>query len=962
MAKKIIITFLVVMLASILGILYALPTFIDKETIKSQLSSSFKQLTGLDLEIQGEVKVERFPTPHVLVNSLYVHNARGTTSPFLLTIRLAEIWPSYKSILSKSKGISKINFDGVEVDIERLKNDQMNWQDSSVQTSVPEGVSGLASNTNSGLTGTYFTITNGYLRYTDLTSNTSSEYKDIGIVFLNGGDKSDSTLNLNLTYKDRQLSVSGKMGSISHALSVGEVPANLNIISGRSHLNYEGNAGYKNNKFTINGNVKLATDDIVPWVSTISGTADEKPVLGVTYKPLPMAAQSDITTDNGKIIFPNLTLEGNIIKGGARIEISPPYGIDIKSNISSLDLETLFASKLFALKQIADPLNEAINNSNKEAAFLVTPKTFLDALNLSADIKLDDTLYNQQHIKDTHIEFDMNEGEMTIAQSTAILPGGTHVFFTGLGKEGIEGFALEGEVDASGDDFTEALKILKANGAALPNQDFKRFKLKANTILSSKEMRMSEITARIENIAIVGGFIATYGDRIKLNAAMRIGGLNIDHFAEIWGLDKWHASLFDNTPDAKYDSFLARWLRRLDYDVTVNVALEQYILAGLPREKADLKLQATSGKVVLNDLKTSFNGSQIAGSIGLDVTGSLPRLDLKLTTDVFDMATFFTKDGKPLPEDVKPQLLPVAPQPQPPQPPPVPLQSAPLQASQPVVQASDIPHWSRDQFDFHWMELLNATFHFKFGQYKEGRITAQSLDVQGTVENRALNIDAITGYVLGAQIAAKATITAGKIPSANIAANISSLDPVQIVTFFPLLDGMTGRYNLSLRLDSSGIDMYSWIASLEGTIGLGGNDVNIHGFNLPGVIRSVSYVRTVADILNVVRRAFPGGDTQFSNIEGQWSVAGGVLKTSNTRMTNGQADGVLTSQVDLLNWRMQSSISLALKILDPAHPPGMIITFNGSLAKPETALDTRSLERYVTNKTSERMLQEYGTQ
>jgi hypothetical protein len=836
-------------------------------------------------------------------------------------------------------------------------------------------------------------------------------------VFVNGGDKADSTLNLTFGYRDKTLNVAGKMGSISHALSVGEVPANLNITSGRSNMVYAGNAGYKDDKLVINGSLKLATDDIVSWIGTASGSEEDKPIPGVTYKQLPLQAKGEITSENGKIIFPSISMEGAIIKGTARVEISPPYGIDVKGDIASLDLETLFSSKLFALKQSEDPLKEV--QKNKEASFIIAPKSFLNSLNLSTELKVDDIIYNQQHIKTAHAEFDMSGGEMTISQVNAVLPGETHVVFTGIGKEGFDGFALEGQVDASGADFSEAIKILKANGAALPTDDFKRFRLKANSIFSAKEVRMSEITARIENIALVGGFIATFGDQIKLNAAMRVGGLNIDSFVKVWGLDQWHQSFFDTTPGAKYDSFLARWLKRLDYNASVNLALEQYVLAGLPREKAELKLEASSGKVMLNDLKTTFNGSHITGSIGIDVVGNLPHLDLKLTTDVFDADTFFTKDGKLPPElqaaqaaqavaapaalpgqpaaataAAKPGTLPatkpVAPAPatavaQPASPtttvaatpakvpgaagaaatPPAPGTPATpgvMSAATPPVDLSTlIPHWSHSQFDFHWMEMFTAQFHFKVGNYKQGRIAAQSLDVLGSVDNRTFTIEALTGYMLGAQVAAKVNIVAGKIPSVSLAANITSLDPVQVVPFIPLLQGMSGRYNLSLRLDSSGIDMYSWISSLQGTVGLGGDNVNIHGFNLPGVIRAVSYVRTVADILNVVKRAFPGGDTMFTNIEGQWSVAGGVLKTSNTRMTNSEANGVLSCQVDLVNWQIQSNISLALKILDPAKPPGMVITFNGSLINPETALDTRSLERYVTNKTSQDMLQEYGT-
>ena len=362
----------------------------------------------------------------------------------------------------------------------------------------------------------------------------------------------------------------------------------------------------------------------------------------------------------------------------------------------------------------------------------------------------------------------------------------------------------------------------------------------------------------------------------------------------------------------------------------MNIVLEQYILNGNTRDKAEFRLLTSAGKANINDITTTYNGSKITGSFGLDVTSALPKIDVKGTLDTFDSDKFFTTDGKPV-QPVTPVSLPA--------PPPVAdaagfATTATASSAAPVL-ASHAPQWSRKEFDFHWLELLNVTFHVKFDQYKQGIINAHALDVLGGVDNGRLTIESLTGYIMGAQVAGKAYIVGGKIPSINIAANINSVDAVQLTTFFPVLSGMTGKYNLSLRLDSSGIDMISWISSLEGSIGLGGDNVNIHGFNLAAVIHAVAYVRTVADILNVVRRAFPGGDTMFSSIEGQWTVANGVLKTANSKLTNELADGLMTSQVDLVNWKVQTNISLLLKSLDVAHPPGMIITFSGDLDKPE---------------------------
>jgi AsmA protein len=275
--------------------------------------------------------------------------------------------------------------------------------------------------------------------------------------------------------------------------------------------------------------------------------------------------------------------------------------------------------------------------------------------------------------------------------------------------------------------------------------------------------------------------------------------------------------------------------------------------------------------------------------------------------------------------------------------------------------SSTSDRWSHKEIDFHWLELFNAVYHLKIGRFKDGLVQAGNVDLQGTIQDRNLNIDAVTAFIFGAEVAGKATITGGKIPGVNMAANIVSLDIEQIVPFIPVLRGIVGKYNLSIRLDTSGINMASWVTNLEGTLGVGGRDVVVNGFNLPGVIRVVTYVRTVADILNVIKRAWPGGDTAFSSLEGQWNISAGVMKTANARLRNDQADVTLAGEVDLVNWKTQDQMVFSLKALDFAHPPTMTLEFIGDLDKPEMSLDTRSLEEYITNKTSEKMLEQYGT-
>ena len=91
------------------------------------------------------------------------------------------------------------------------------------------------------------------------------------------------------------------------------------------------------------------------------------------------------------------------------------------------------------------------------------------------------------------------------------------------------------------------------------------------------------------------------------------------------------------------------------------------------------------------------------------------------------------------------------------------------------------------------------------------------------------------------------------------------------------------------------------------------------------------------------------------------AISSGILKMPNMQLFNNEANGVMSADIDLINWRCEGRVTFGLSSLDKTVPPTITVNFSGNFDKPDLALDTRSLEQYVTNKTSERMLQQYGT-
>ena len=906
MKNTIAIIMAIITVVLLLGWFLIIPNLINKEILKSEIIYSFKLLTGMELEIQGEIITNMSPIPHVSVNDLYVRNIAGAKTPFLLSVRHVDLSPSVTSLFSKKIKINNVVIDNVNIDFETLRDGNNNWKQISLEKITENNdVFGKA----------YFSINNAQINYTNLQNDSGYKISNITGNFKGANEPTASKLNIGFDYYNRQFSLSAELSSFVKLLLSDEIDGNLLIKSGESSLGYNGKVLYKDNKYILNGDAQLNSDDITMWTSFALGNVPEN--TSPNYKPLPLSAKSKIIMKSGDAVdFPEITLDSKSITGKISANIVFPLKADVKADIETIDLENLLENGLFGKKQLPTD-----NDSN--GYYLINK----DA-NITADIKISDIFYNSRIIKDTNISLSLEGQEITIPQAIFNLPGEAKLIFAGIGKQSLDGFMLEGELDAQGNDFYQPLKLFKASGISLPEKDFKRFHLRTNTIISAKEVRLSELKLRIEDIGLVGGVIAKLDNRTNIQAALNIDNLNIDNFIALWELQTWQKAFLSDNITSKTNGALSLWLKQLGYDIKINTLLTNYILNHNSHPRAELKFSASKGKIALSDVKTIYNGTNISGSGSVDVNQELPKLAIDVTMDKFDSNNFFGK--KTDNADLKDKN----------------------------------ERWSRDSFDFSWLDLLNADYKFNIADFKYNKFAAQNLDLSGKISERKLSVNHLSANIFGAKLegteGAAINIKGGTIPSINVNGSISSLVTKNISNLLPIFKNMSGAYNFNFRLSSNGINWDSWISNLVGVVAIGGSNIEVTGFNLPAIIRSVGYVRNVADIIDVVKRAISGGNTIFSNVEGEFSVSQGIMATSNTKILNEQSDGLLTAKIDLPKWQTDSRVNFILKDLDRETPPTITLRIIGDIDNPNLELDTHSLEQYITKKTSENILKGYG--
>ncbi len=910
----------IVPVALVLGILVmtwfaTFPLLVNKESVRNELVNSFYNATGMKLEVQGEVVVKLVPIPHLSIDSMYVLNSPSARSPFFLTIKNVEVWPAFLSLFRGKVTIKKMQVRGVNIELESFGNGRMNWQEISKYWDNGTFQVKQVKLQDDLLDNIYFQVSGTHVNYTS-ESGTVSELNDVNASWKTNASEKKHVVNLWFDYLGRSFAITSTISAaIPQLLSPESGNIELNLVSDKDTIGYAGRIGYKDGRWLFNGDLKFDTEDAAYWVKLMRGQRLDTDT--ATYRKLPVSLRTTVVMkDSDKMTFPDIVLSGTTIEGKMQADMMFPNRLTINAAIDRLNLEDITENGFLNMKP-EEAQDAARNNYYPE-------KSDSSVLAISSAVKIKDIAYNGRHIADTSFATDIAGKELTIPQFLATMPGDSHLDFSGIGKFSPTGLALEGQVDLEGKSFTDALSLFKTSGFNLPPEDFKRFHLRTNVSISAQEIRLSEIAARIENISLVGGVLAKIDGRTNIRAALSINGLDLDHIMDLWGVESWKKAILSNSIKLdNSENAISVWLKRLGYDMYISTALENYVFNSKLYAKANMNLAATAGKIEFDSESLAYKASHVSGKVKIDVTGETPKIDVTGNIDNLDATTLF---ANPPPKE----------------------------------KTADKGRWSADVIDFKWMGFINAVYDIKIGHFKYGLVEADNVAVSGNISDRKLNMDSIKATAFEADVAGKLFIDGGTIPTVKAAANVSSLRIERIAPLLPLFSGISGLFNINAIVETNGINMQSMVSNLEGSMGLSGRDIEMHGFNLPGIIRAVAYVHTVADIINVVRRAFPAGNTVFTDVAGSWNISKGVVQTSRTRVNNEQAEGTMASKFDLVNWATSTNVTFALKSLDPVNVPSITVNLAGSIDNPEVTFDTHALEQYVNNKTSEQMLQKYG--
>ena len=257
--------------------------------------------------------------------------------------------------------------------------------------------------------------------------------------------------------------------------------------------------------------------------------------------------------------------------------------------------------------------------------------------------------------------------------------------------------------------------------------------------------------------------------------------------------------------------------------------------------------------------------------------------------------------------------------------------------------------WSENLIDMSWLGGISGTVDLSIGKLIYKDLVFNNVKIQNKFGNNLMTFNTLLFSYWGGQCSVTGSIYGGKVP--GFVSNISLTD----MHLGDMLKDLTGRdnvygnFSLNASLNTSGVNVLSWVTQAEGKMVFVGRGVTTQGLNLPAVVDAVAASRTAADVVNNVGKRLVDGATVFS-VDGNVNLKNGILRTPGLVLRSNAIVGNMIGEVRLVSWNMDFTTMFQFPELTTETVPTMNIQLSGPLKSGEMHTDTSSLEAYVAKR------------
>lgn len=971
-------------LVLLVAALLVVPGFFDWNSYKPQITAMVRDKTGLEIELNGDLKLAILPAPYAYVNDVVVRSARRDGKfDTLASLQRLDLNLALASLMQGKIELSSASLVKPLVQIETYADGTQNWQ-SDVLTKQMEqaqpqsdgaeasqaqdknagkgGSAGLADSITLG----NLSIRDGTFAFYDARTQSEQRFENIDLSVKADTLSGPFSAQGSIIHDGRSLKFEAKIGRLTSDMAAVPVNISARVTPEDVQLTYSGVIDRKSG-FAVQGETHIAVQDVSRMLSIIGASNPMIKSAKLDVKGFLSADAEKFTMQNAKIDWGANRFNGSF--GGSYAPLA--FDVDIRSerlNIASaLDIPALNNADAIDVSGKISSLDDALQ--------LRGMKVKLGATELAGDLTYQ-AKPNQRpklNVKLSSPNLDANVFMPASSATPAARSSGSSVFGGGSGGGAQGGNALRDSLKALQLPFDLDFDVAIAKGR-YTDQAFSNLvakgKMEHNKIALEQfkvdDIHQSSVTVRgaigdIENLRDVDGLV----NLSSRNARVLAEGFAVDTSAfpsEMTGADialqlKGSADQMAVTANIKAlngeviaagnvgDVLGALTIGGLDLQIkhrNVNEALN--IVSPGSGNFPDLnkpldffaKVNKDGEGYELSDIRANIAGISATGSAGLNLSQAKPYLigDLALGNVVIGNRV---AGGSAAPSSGS--------------------------GGSGSGGASSAPSggagWSREALDSAWMNAMDFDLS----------ITAQSINYQGWAFSRpvlkaqlrqgVLTLEQLQGGLYDGQVFLKGSMRPfnqerGYTIDGNVNLREVSLEPlVGSLTGNRILTGR-GLINNDTSIKAGGVSPSALVNSLAGRGEVTGREIVLTGFDLNRFARALSTESRPGDTaLGLWQGSIKGGSTAFDTLDGDFTINEGVATIPKMDLDGPTAHLGTKGRVDLPQFTITTEHTITLKGEDEIPP--FTINISGPLNNPAQTFGQGILQDYVARQVGHRL-------
>lgn len=626
--RKVLLTLFGLLVLIVAGALAA-PSFVNWNAYKDDISQVVRAQTGRDLEIQGDIRATLLPSPELSAENIRLSNRDGASSEDMVSLAAVRVRVAIVPLLSRIIRVDSFELVEPIVEIEKLADGSMNFDDlvtagdnaaAAPAADAPAATGGDAAEGAMNVGGfdvrlDSATIRNGTVIYRDSQAGSLQVIEDFNLTVGANSLAGPFELAGDINLAGIPFDFEAGLGRIERDRSAVPLTLSVGIDSGATRGNFTGAViGLTGDDPGIRGKLKGRSENILKLLAALGMDISALPA--ELAKPLTLDAAVQGSAKGGKVEEILLEAAGSRIAGSAEVKIADVIEGALDLHVGSLDLDALLASvpgQTGAAANAEAASGDSAAPAQKAAAPQAAAKGSMEAPSLPADVNFaanftaDAVVYRGKPVNRLNISVALANGELSINQVSAQLPGATDVTLFGFLAPSGKTLAIDLEADTRSENLRNLLDWAGVDLSGIPQGRLQTLALRTKVGGTIEQIQISEFEAKLDSTTIRAAATMRPSPRPGLGLTLRVDKLDLDGYLPAQAAEPAKAKApaaaapagdgsAPAASPAQADPFAALGALN-DFDINADVAIGSLIHQGIAANDIVLKAQLLRGQL-----------------------------------------------------------------------------------------------------------------------------------------------------------------------------------------------------------------------------------------------------------------------------------------------------------------------------------------------------------------------------